>query len=289
MLEKDVVILRFIFKCGSFELHEVQKFDEMFRDYTNNLKRRYTEGFRLEGHVGVYIPQKQEHYIDATLIFQNDKHISNRIEQLNYAVAQYWKNYVENKWDQIHEHKKKQKNSKFKSDVNPFSCFENRRLIAQSMAVVKTESLLNQGYVEIFQGQQKVQKLLIDKISLYYAHSPVILVSEEDYTLMPRKNCLILGRVREPHKKNSILDNSNTKAMLSDQADIVSEPDANILSVQQTDHVEQSTNNELHIQGTQINDQDENISLNQAENYAVQTKKNTTNTPMVKVPKKKIW
>ncbi len=201
VLDKDAVILRFIFKCGNFEQHEANKFDEMFRDYTNNLKRRYTEGFRLEGYVGAYIPHGYEHYIDATLIFQNDKNTDNNIRYLKASVAQYWRNYVENKGKQIQEYKKRQKNSKLQSDANPFSCFENQQLIARSIEIVKTEAVLNQSYVEIFQGQKKLQKLFIEKISLYYAYSPMILVVPDDYELLPRKNCLILGRVRSAHPK----------------------------------------------------------------------------------------
>jgi hypothetical protein len=49
---------------------EAKLFNDMFTDYSNNLKRRYTAGFRLTGQVGIYIPHRQEHYIDATLIFK---------------------------------------------------------------------------------------------------------------------------------------------------------------------------------------------------------------------------
>ncbi|NNP67199.1 hypothetical protein [Acinetobacter sp. Ac_5812] len=290
IFKKDVVILRFIFKCGQLGSSEVKLFNDMFTDYSNNLKRRYTAGFRLAGQVGIYIPHRQEHYIDATLIFQNDQQISDAmkakrdIEKLKDEVARYWENYVENKWDQIQWHQKKQKNSKFKSEINPFRCFANHRLSAWSEAVVKTEPSLDRYMVEIFQGQSKIQKLCIEKIASYYAYSPVILVEATEYKSMPRTSCLILGRVREPRQKIASMDDSNSyleqqenpeiedvkletntetaaqpAVLLPAQAKIVTEPNVNILSVKQA-YDEQVANKEL-LQDTESNELDKSITL----------------------------
>ncbi len=317
VLKKDVVILRFIFKCGRLDSGEAKKFDDMFRDYSNNLKRRYTEGFRLVGQVGVYIPHRQEHYIDATLIFQNDQQVSDRIkakrgiETLKDEVALYWENYVNEKWDQIEEHKKKQKNSKLKSDVNPFSCFENRKLTAWSVAVVKTEPSLDQYEVEIFQGQHKIQKLFIAKIASYYAYSPVILVGETEYESMPRTSSLILGRIREPHQKkpdvndltthlehqeNLSVENASPETnsqmesqptLPSDQAEIITEPDMSLSPAQQADD-EQATNNELNLQGTPSNELDENVvlTIDPTESHVDQTGKNTMKSVNIEIRSK---
>jgi hypothetical protein len=201
-------------------------------------------------------------------------------------VARYWENYVENKWDQIQGHKKKQKNSKFQSEINPFRCFANHRLSAWSTAIVKTEPSLDQYMVEIFQGQSKIQKLCIEKIASYYAYSPVILVEETEYKSMPRTSCLILGRVREPRQKIASMDDSNSyleqqenpeieevkleanantetaaqPAVLSpDHAKIVTEPNVNILSVKQA-YDEQIANKEL-LQVIKSNELDKSITL----------------------------
>lgn len=227
IFKMDVVILRFIFKCGQLGSGEAKQFNNMFLDYSNNLKRRYTAGFRLVGHVGIYIPHREKHYIEATLIFQNDQQITDAIkvkrdiEKLKDEVARYWENYVENKWDQIQKHQKKQKNSKLKSEINPFSCFANHQLSAWPIAVVKTEPSLDRYEVEIFQGQTKIQKLCIEKIASYYAYSPVILVGKREYELMPRKSCLILGRLRDPRQKITSVDDSNTYSELYEKPNVV--------------------------------------------------------------------
>ena len=321
VLEKDAVILRFIFKCGRLGLGEAQKFDEMFRDYSNNLKRRYTQGFQLVGHLGVYIPHRQEHYIDATLIFDNDQQVSDHwkekrdTEKLQDEVARYWKNYVDNKWDQIERHKKKQKNSKLRSDINPFRCFAYHRLSARSVAIVKTENALNHTCIEMFQGQKAKRRLFIDKVSLYYAHCPMILVKPDEYESWSRTSCLILGRVREPHQKNDVVGNSNIPveqqenlsvenanpktnsemeteltALAFEQAEITTELDGNLLPVQQVDG-EQEINDEFGLQATQSNELDESITLttNPKESHMEQTRKNMMTGVKVEAPKKKVF
>ncbi|MCH7290179.1 hypothetical protein MMP65_01665 [Acinetobacter sp. ANC 3926] len=321
VLEKDVVILRFIFKCGRLGLGEAQKFDEMFRDYSNNLKRRYTQGFQLVGHVGVYIPHRQEHYIDATLIFDNDQQVSDRlkekrdIEMLQDAVARYWENYVKHKWDQIQEHKTKQKNSKLKSETNPFHCFAGHRLTARSVAVVKTENALNYTCIEIFQGQKAKQRLFLDKVSLYYAHCPMILVKPDEYKSLLRKNCLILGRVRKSKQKISSLDdsyilieqhenlsvenftsekNSEIEAqsitLPSDQAEIMTELNGNLLLVPQADD-EQVVNDKFDLQATQSNELDKSITLtiNLEEEHEKPIEENMKMDGKVEVRRKRVF
>lgn len=229
--ETDVVLLRFIFSCRGRGLEQATMFDDMFRDYVDNLKRRYTNGFRLEGHIGIYIPHRYKHYIDATLFFKTDKNTDiGDIAILRKAVSDYWIKYVANKQEQIHKfndrHPQNDKDLSFlktswsldfsKSDLktkkwtalnfcknilNPFCNLKQTRLTARSLPIVKTENSLNHDYVEVFQGQRAKRKLLIEKISLYYAYGPTILVRPDEYELLPRKNCLILGRIRAPHSK----------------------------------------------------------------------------------------
>ena len=215
VLKNDVVIVRFIFKCGDNKRynHNAEKFDEMFRDFTNNLKRRYTAGFRLDGYVGVYIPHELGHYIDATLFFQKKQRAGNSIEDLQngvealqIGVTDYWGNYVKYKHKQIQVQNSKKKIAAPNGVENPFSCFENQNLTAQLVPVVKTENALNHNYVELFKAAKNVQSLLIEKVSLFYAYSPVILIYPTEYKSLPRKNCLILGRVHKPRKKDAVTD-----------------------------------------------------------------------------------
>jgi hypothetical protein len=74
-----------------------------------------------------------------------------------------------------------------KNILNPFSDLKQIRLTARSLPIVKTENSLNHDYIEIFQGQRAKRKLLIDKVSLYYAYGPTILVRSDEYELLPRK------------------------------------------------------------------------------------------------------
>ncbi|MDO3664488.1 hypothetical protein [Acinetobacter higginsii] len=231
VLETDVVVLRFIFSCRGRAGEQATMFDGIFRDYVDNLKRRYTNGFRLEGHIGIYIPHRYKHYIDATLFFKTDKNTDiGDIAILRKAVSDYWINYVANKQEQIHKfndrHPQNDKDLSFlktswslgfsKSDLktkkwkalnfcknilNPFSDLKRTRLTARSLPIVKTENSLNHDYVEVFQEQRAKRKLLIEKVSLYYAYGPTILVQPHEYELLPRKNCLILGRIRSRHSR----------------------------------------------------------------------------------------
>ncbi|KKW75101.1 hypothetical protein AAV96_17170 [Acinetobacter sp. AG1] len=231
VLETDVVVLRFIFSCRGRAGEQATMFDDIFRDYVDNLKRRYTNGFRLEGHIGIYIPHRYKHYIDATLFFKTDKNTDiGDIAILRKVVSDYWIDYVVNKQEQIHRfndrHPQNNKNLSFlktswsldfsksglktkkwkalnfcKNILNPFSDLKQTKLTARSLPIVKTENSLNHDYVEVFQGQRAKRKLLIEKVSLYYAYGPTILVRPDEYELLPRKNCLILGRIRSLHSK----------------------------------------------------------------------------------------
>ena len=201
VLKKDVVILRFIFECNVSG--QAKLFDDMFRDFIDNLKRRHTEKLRLAGHVGVYIPNQLKDYIDATLLFEAEHNEATNIEALKQAVIDYWVNYVEYKQKQIHTFNVKHHKKYTGNKPNPFAALKGRRLKASSIPVVKGEYSLSNEYVEIFQGQQVAQKLFIEKASMYYAHCPVILVKPEMKEFFPRKNHLILGRIRSPHSQES--------------------------------------------------------------------------------------
>lgn len=197
VLEKDMVVLRFIFRCEAYTEYQAELFDNMFREYIENLKHRHTSQFRLSGHVGVYIPYLKEHYIDATLLFEIKKiNIGANLDVLQDAVAAYWKNYVENKQQQIDTFNKKHHKEYSANDSNPFRPFRRSSLIAHPVPVVRTEHVLNHPHVEIFQGQKGIQKLFMEKVSLFYAHCHLILTASTKQ--LPRKNSLILGRISSP-------------------------------------------------------------------------------------------
>lgn len=193
ILKKDVIVMRFIFNCS--RVRNGALFDEMFRDYIENLKRRYTTGARLIGHVGVYIPYKKDHYIDATLFFEfnEDKEIES--EQLKKEVIKYWEEYASIKAEQIKTFNERH-GQKNKVVHNPFEELIGRKITALPVVVVKTQNLLNETHVVIRQGQNKVIQLLIQCLAEFYAYCHMILMDQNDLENLPRKNYLILGRIR---------------------------------------------------------------------------------------------
>lgn len=198
ILKKDVIVMRFIFNCN--RVRDGALFDEMFRDYIENLKRRNTAGTRLIGHIGVYIPYEKDHYIDATLLFEFNEHKEIESEQLKEEVIKYWEKYASIKKDQIKAFNKRHGQSN--EDIhNPFGEYKDRALTAISVAIVKTENLLNDIYIEIRQGQNKVIKLLVQCLAEFYAYCPMVLMSQDDLKYLPRKNYLILGRIRTKNTK----------------------------------------------------------------------------------------
>lgn len=204
ILKKDVIVMRFIFNCS--RVRNGKLFDEMFRDYIENLKRRYTAGTRLIGHVGVYIPYKKDHYIDATLFFEFNEQEEIKSQQLKEEVIKYWKEYASIKVVQIEDFNKRHGQSD-KVIHNPFDEYVGRELTAISVPIVKTENLLNDTYIEVRQGQNKVIELLIECVTRFYAYCPIVLTSLDDLTYLPRKNYLILGRIRtkKSHKREKDL------------------------------------------------------------------------------------
>ena len=68
---------------------------------------------------------------------------------------------------------------------------------ARSVDVLRMEGPLNEEYVEVFPNQRKNKQLLMESISKFYAYGPLILVDDEDRNLLPRKDCLIMGRKRK--------------------------------------------------------------------------------------------
>lgn len=201
--DKDVLVCRFIFKCGVKDKDGAEHFDAMFRDYIENLKRRRTATMYLDGHVAVYIPNTQEHYIDATLIFRVDKKLGEGSNLLD-EVKDYWVNYVQYKHHQILTYNKKHHKETMQGVTNPFGFFSDSNLIAEPVSVVFSESELDFPSVILYSGQRKKQNLFIDYASAYYAHCPMILVKQLEYKMLTRKNFLILGRAkRKAPQKNS--------------------------------------------------------------------------------------
>lgn len=198
ILKKDVIVMRFIFNCS--RVRNGALFDEMFRDYIENLKRRNTAGTRLIGHVGVYIPYKKDHYIDASLFFEFNEQKEIESKQLKEEVIKYWKEYASIKAVQIEDFNKRHGQSD-KIIHNPFDEYVGRELTAISVPIVKTENLLNDTYIEVRRGQNKVIRLLIECVTRFYAYCPIVLTSLDDLKYLPRKNYLILGRIRTKNTK----------------------------------------------------------------------------------------
>lgn len=207
IFEKNLIIVRFVFDCGQFgdENDSAKLFDEMFREYIENLKRRRTVGLKLFGHVATYIPEINNHYIDGTLFFEFDLDEDIDPVTLIEAVVQFWENYVQNKDTQISERNKRIGKPYTGNQINPFDIFRNKKLRATSVNIVKTEIELNHKYIKFYKGRNKTQNKLIEKISMFYAYCPLILVDEKNLEYLPRKDCLILGRIREKkgNKRNS--------------------------------------------------------------------------------------
>lgn len=203
VFESNVVVFRLILDCDTFDFDKdsARIFDEMFREFIENLKRRHTENFKLLGHVGRYVPQMNGHYIDATFFFQFDESIDIESKALIKAVQEYWTNYVSNKDEQIRTRDQKIGKKYTVNKTNPFEILRGQKLRAISTNVVKTEIELNHLCVYTHKGQRKTQKKLIEKIAMFYAYCPLILVNEKDIESLPRTNSLILGRVRKPHVK----------------------------------------------------------------------------------------
>lgn len=193
ILKKDVIVMRFIFSCN--RVRDGALFDEMFRDYIENLKRRNTAGTRLIGHVGVYILYEKHHYIDATLLFEFNEHKEIESANLKEETIQYWEQYAANKAEQIKTFNERH-GQENKVVHNPFAELIGRKVTAFPVVVVKTENLLNDTYIKIRQGQNKVIKLLVQCLTEFYAYCPMVLMSQDDLRYLPRKNYLILGRIR---------------------------------------------------------------------------------------------
>lgn len=196
VLQKGVIVLRFIFTCGAVgQLDIAKKFNAMFQDYIDNLKRRHTAGVCLVDHVGIYVPYSRAPYIDATLFFEYDEKKEIEPNTLKREVADYWIEYVARKSEQIQTYIQKQK--KTNNMTNAFECFRDEQLSARSVNVLRMEGPLNEEYVEVFPNQRKNKQLLIESISKFYAYGSLILVDDADRNLLPRKDCLIVGRKRK--------------------------------------------------------------------------------------------
>lgn len=204
VLNQDVSVIRCIFRCGNQVDQDKSKiFDDMFREYTENLKRRKTHGVRLIGQVGVYVPYSKEHYIDATLFFEMKNNDAMDGDDLRNAVIKYWESYVDHKWDQLQTYNKKRENPDSENLTNPFEVFKMETLSATCASIVKTENLLNSEYLRISPKQKKSKKMLIESVSKFYSYCPLILVDELDLENSPRKQLLILGRNRKAKNKAS--------------------------------------------------------------------------------------
>lgn len=204
LLQENVIVMRFIFECGEGcqSLEEAELFDKMFREYIENLKRRSANKVCLKGHVGVYIASRIRHKIDATLFFnQNNHYVDPKL--LRDDIIQYWENYVNNKSVQIQTHRQKHPQQEYsQDDKNPFAIFKDAALTVTVMPIVSTENILNHEYIEISNNQKKFKEPLIKNVAKFYAYCFLILHTDSRCS---RKNPLILGRIRTPHKAKASL------------------------------------------------------------------------------------
>lgn len=230
LLQENVIVMRFIFECGEGRrsLDEAKLFDEMFRDYIENLKRRSKNKVCLKGHVGVYIASRIQHQIDATLFFnQNNHYVDPKV--LRDDIIQYWENYVNNKSAQIQTYRQKHPQKEHsKDEKNSFAHFKDAALTATVMPIVSTENILNHEYIEISNNQKKFKEPLIKNVAKFYAYCFLILYTDGT---CPRKNPLILGRIRTPHKaKVSLAPEKTDIGKISNDNKNVMEPVADASS-----------------------------------------------------------
>lgn len=213
IFEKNLILVRLVFDCGQFddEKDSAKIFDAMFREYIENLKRRHTAKLKLLGHVATYVPNKKCHYIDATLFFEFDTNEDVDPVALIDELVQFWENYVQNKATKISERNKRIGTPYTGNQINPFDIFRDKKLTATSVNIIKTEIELNHEYIEFYKGRKKTQNKLIEKISIFYAYCPLILVDEKDLEYLPRKDCLILGRIRKKNDDGGKDKNSEEK------------------------------------------------------------------------------
>lgn len=167
VFKESVIVLRFIFEGGFVTGSEdkAKVFNEMFRDYIENLKRRHTAGVKLIDHVGLYVPYRSENYIDATLFFKKDIKQEVNSADLIKAVSEYWCNYVDRKTEQIYKYNSKRENNK--SGINPFDAFKDETLSAKSVKVIQTAGELHDEYLEVYPNQKRNKQYLIQTISKF--------------------------------------------------------------------------------------------------------------------------
>ncbi|WP_217487573.1 hypothetical protein, partial [Acinetobacter bereziniae] len=148
---------------------------------------------------------------DATLFFEFDTNEDVDPVALIDELVQFWENYVQNKATKISERNKRIGTPYTGNQINPFDIFRDKKLTATSVNIIKTEIELNHEYIEFYKGQKKTQNKLIEKISIFYAYCPLILVDEKDLEYLPRKDCLILGRIRKKNDDGGKDKNSEEK------------------------------------------------------------------------------
>ena len=277
ILKKDVIVMRFIFGCN--RVRDGRLFDEMFRDYIENLKRRYTAGAKLIGHVGAYVTCDRKHSIDATLLFEFNEQEEIESQQLKKEVIKYWKEYASIKAVQIEDFNKRHGQSD-KVIHNPFDEYLGRDLTAISVAIVKTENLLKDTYIEVRQGQNKVIKLLVQCLAEFYAYCPMVLMNKDDLKYLPRKSYLILGRIRTKNtkKREKVLKSIELAATLesaggrlvSCSVDSDKQNDLGNGDLSNTQHIPSEISDQIYQQQANLQDTYEESPASNQENESMQ-------------------
>lgn len=196
IIEDDMVALRFIFNSRYIKNElEANVFRDMFTDFIENLKRRYTGGARLIGQVGIYIPSEIEHSVDVVLFFKAKENITLEYRDLQIAVKDYWENYVDNKYNQIQEFNKKRGKKYSGNKTNPFAILKDKSLAAESRDLFFNNNPLNQEVIFLYPNMKQTRKL-IEELSRLYAYYPLLLSSSLVEQYSDRKHLVILGRKR---------------------------------------------------------------------------------------------
>jgi len=196
IIEDDTLAVRFRFSISDIDNEqEANVFREMFTDFIENLKRRYTGEARLIGQVGVYIPSSVGHSVDVVLFFKAKETNKLRYQDVQIAVKNYWENYVNNKYKQIQKFNVRNGKKYSGNKTNPFEILKGKTLIAVSREILFGHNSLSQDFFILYPKKKHTRKL-IEELSRLYAYYFLIIRGSLIVRYSDRKHLLILGRKR---------------------------------------------------------------------------------------------
>ncbi|ESK40628.1 hypothetical protein P256_01083 [Acinetobacter nectaris CIP 110549] len=173
-LQSSFFALRLKFYFALRPHGSLEKNLKLFKDYLKNLKRtKKNSGANLLAHLGVHaLDSYDTFFIDVTLIFQSDfpldmpeQDIKTYIENVRTKTMDSWKNYVQNKKDNV-EHQK----VKLKQTANHVFDENSYKGLVFDVADEKicNSSMENQSFIEIKDYQKDQIKRFKDDISNLY-------------------------------------------------------------------------------------------------------------------------